>query len=236
MNTNAAMILAGLLIALAQSAGAQWSGEGELGMQFARGNSDTETLNTSLKLDYEKEQWANQFRSSFVFGRESGTTNANRFVTSNKTNYKFDETSYVFAVLRYDRDEFSSFTFQSSLSLGYGRRLIDTERRQFKLEIGPGLRYSEQRATGKSDAEAIARGFSEFAWKISDSTQLTNDTLIEAGSDNTFFENSLGLDVAINASLALRVGISLRHNTEVDPGRKKTDTLSTANIVYKFGH
>ncbi|MFU8832571.1 MAG: YdiY family protein [Wenzhouxiangella sp.] len=231
-----ARLLCGLLVlGLATPTLADFSGKGELGLVFARGNSETETGNARFDLIYQEERWTNESNLSAVYARDSGETSANRFVLANKTDYSLDEESYVLGALRYDRDQFSTFRFQSTVSVGYGRKLIDTERHNLKAEIGPGFRFAEIRDTGESENEIIGRGFAEYAWTISETTTLTNRTLVESGSDNTFVENILGLTLAINSRLALQTGFTVRHNTDVDPARKKTDTLTTVNLVYNFG-
>jgi putative salt-induced outer membrane protein len=58
--------------------------------------------------------------------------------------------------------------------------------------------------------------------------------LVEAGETNTFAANELALQVKINARLSLAAGIGVRHNSDPPLGRKKTDTLTTLNLVYGF--
>jgi len=218
----------------AGSASAEWTGSGELGLVFARGNTDTETLNTELKLKYTRERWTNASRFSYLKSESDGDLEAERLVFDNKTDYTLSEVSYITGVGRYDRDEFSSFEFQTSLAIGYGRRLIDTERQALSVEIGPGVRYSEIRDTGETETDLIARGGADYRLQISETAELTNRSLIESGSSNTFLENETALTVAINDALALKTGFLVRHNTEVEPGREKTDYLSTVNLVYSF--
>ncbi|MEN1728053.1 MAG: DUF481 domain-containing protein [Pseudomonadota bacterium] len=229
------LILVALAALIAFPAHADFTGNGELGLLFSRGNSETETFNTALNLTYEEGAWLNESTASFVFGRDDGEENSNRFVATNRTNYSFSEQSYVFGAIRYDRDKFSAFRYQGSVALGVGRMLIDNERHRLSIEAGPGFRFAERRETGESEDEVIARGFADYGWTISETTELTNRLLVESGSDNTFAENVLGLTVAINSNMALKAGVSVRHNTDVDPGRDKTDTLTTMNLVYNFG-
>lgn len=214
---------------------ADFTGKGELGLLFATGNSETETFNTRLELVYEQERWINESTLSYVLGRDSGETNSNRLVATNRTKYSLDPRSYVVGALRYDRDQFSAFRYQGSVALGYGRHLIDNEQHQLSVEVGPGVRFAEERTTGETENEVIARGLADYGWVISESTELSNRLLVESGADNTFAENTLGLTVAINSRMALKAGVSVRHNTDVDPGREKTDTLTTVNLVYNFG-
>lgn len=239
MNRNAlrgARIIPATLLALATAAPlhADWSGKGELGLVVARGNSDSETFNGRVGLDYTRERWTNESNLSYLRSAESGETTAARFVIDNKTDYALSERRYVLGALRYDRDRFSSFRYQGSASLGYGYRVLDGERHFLKLEAGPGVRFSEERDSDDSETELIGRGYVEYRWIVSDSTEFSNQLLAESGADNTFLENQTALQVAINSRLALKTGVSVRHNTNVNPGRDKTDTLTTMNLVYKF--
>jgi len=211
-----------------------FSGSGELGLVLNRGNSDSESANAKVEVLLERENWSNESTASGVYSRDSGETSANRFVLANRTDYQFGGHRYAVGALRYDRDRFSGFRYQASAALGYGYRLIDTEVHRLRIEAGPGFRMTEDRATNKKDDEAIARGFFDYRWNVSETTQFNNKLLIEAGSDNTFAENATSLSVAINSRVSLKTGITVRHNTDVDPGKKKTDLLSTVNLVYNF--
>lgn len=224
-----------LVLVLAGNVSAEWDGSGELGLVFARGNSDTDTLNTKLKLGYtNEERWSNTTELSFLRSETEGELDASRFVFDNNTDYSLSDDSFVTGVGRYDRDRFSSFRFQASLAVGYGRKLIDNERQSFSIEAGPGVRHTEARDSGDTETELIGRAAADYRLKISDNAELTNESLVETGSSNTFFENELSLTVAINDSISLKTGLSVRHNTNVEPGRDKTDYLSTVNLVYSF--
>lgn len=211
-----------------------FSGSGELGLVINRGNSDSESANAKVEVLLENNNWSNESTASGVYSRDSGNTSANRFVLANRTDYQFGGHRYAVGALRYDRDRFSSFRYQASAALGYGYRLIDTEIHRLRIEAGPGFRMSEDRATGRQDDQVIARGFFDYRWNVSETTEFNNKTLIEAGSDNTFAENVTSLSVAINSRVSMKAGLTIRRNTDVDPGKKKTDTLSTINLVYNF--
>lgn len=223
-----------LLLLPAGSAFAEWTGKSELGVVIARGNTDSETLNARVEFLYEEERWHNESIVRGVRSSDSGETTASRYVVSNKTSYDFSEQNYAWAALRYDRDRFSSFNHQASASLGFGRHLIETERHELVAEIGPGFRYSEHRSTDESESEVMLRGHLQYDWAISETAELVNRLLVESASSNTFAENELSLSVAINSRMALKAGVAVRHNTDVDPGREKTDTLTTVNLVYNF--
>lgn len=222
-------------ILAAGNASAEWTGSGELGLVIASGNTDTKTLNTELRLAYTRERWNNASRFSFFRSETDSDVDASRFVFNNNTNYSLSDMSYLTGVVRYDRDRFSSFEYQTSLALGYGRKLIDTERQGLSVEAGPGVRFSEIRDTGDTETDLIGRAALDYRFAISETASLTNRALVETGSSNTFVENETALTVDINDSLAVKTGFSVRHNTDVERGRDKTDYLSTVNLIYSFG-
>jgi putative salt-induced outer membrane protein len=105
-----------------------------------------------------------------------------------------------------------------------------------KLEgqIGAGYRKSELRLTGEQQDDIIARGAVNFEHKLTATTLIYDRFLVESGSDNTFVQNALGVEVKINDTFALGLDYSVRHNTDVLPGTDETDQVLTANLVYGF--
>lgn len=217
------------------AASAEWKGEGELGWVSARGNSDTDTFNSKGVLTFTRGLWENESTASFVHSSDDGDTTKNRLLVGNRTLYSLTERDYLFGALRYDRDRFSNFRYQATASVGYGRRLIMTERHDLLAEVGPGARRTKVRDTGETETDPILRGLTRYAWQISETAKFTNSLLVETGRENTFAENETALSVALNSHLALRVGFAVRHNTEVEPEREKTDTLTTVSLVFNFG-
>ncbi len=224
-----------LVLGVSAPAVADWSGLGELGVVSARGNTETDTVNGRVELEFTRERWTNGSVVSGVYTRDSDETRASRFVLANKTDYNLSERNYLLGALRYDRDRFADYSYQTTASVGYGHRFFDTERHKLRGEIGPGVRYAEFRESGENDTDFIVRGFLNYAWQISETAELKNRLLVESSTDNTFSENELSIQVAINDRLALKAGLAVRHNSDVEPGTKNTDTLTTANLVYNFG-
>lgn len=211
-----------------------WSGTGELGIVLSRGNSDTETINANAQIKYTPEQWEHDLRVEWLQARDNGENTAKRFNAAFNSRYQFQNDAYAYAALRYDDDEFSGFNYQGSVSLGYGRFLINNERHVLKVEAGPGLRLSEPVSSGETESELIARGVLDYAWKLSDNADLSNVFLVETGENNTFFENKLALTTGITDALRLKLGLSVRRNSNVPADRENTDYLTTANLVYQF--
>src|SRR3546814_271841 len=88
--------------------------------------------------------------------------------------------------------------------------------------------------TGEVENGVVGRGLVDFKHQLTDNTAIYNAFLVESGSDNTFLQNDIGIAVAMNEKFALKAGLQARYNSEVEPGTKKTDTLTTINLVYKI--
>jgi putative salt-induced outer membrane protein len=65
-------------------------------------------------------------------------------------------------------------------------------------------------------------------------TNIVDKFHLESGSDNTLLSNFSGVEVKMSNALALSVGLDVQHNTKPPAPRKKTDTVTTVNLVYAF--
>lgn len=211
-----------------------WSGTGELGLAIAKGNTDNETLVGKLKLAREDDVWRHSVLASFLYGTSDGLENARRYELFGSTGYRFAERHYVFGSGRNERDHFSSDEYQTTVAGGYGFEAFMSEDTKLVLEIGPGYRWSKEQDVRVHDNEAIARGFMDFSHQLTDSTRIYDTLLIESGGDNTFVRNDFGVQVSMTDALALKAGFEIRHNTDVSDDRRRTDRLTTVNVVYGF--
>ena len=238
-----------LLSALATSAFAQWKGAGEFGLAITGGNTDTQNVNGKLGLINENDAWKHEFGVGILRSEVSDFRTANRSDIGWTSGYKLTDLSYVFGSLRYENDDFGGFDSQAVAALGYGFYPIKTEETTLLLDAGLGYKeFKPQRfevriigglpeifrIVGASEGEAIFRGKVDFSTKLTETTQLYNTFLLEAGSDNKFMRNDLGIAVKISDAFAVKTGLQLRRNSDVAPGVRKTDRLFTTNLVYSF--
>lgn len=217
-----------------------WKGAGELGLALTRGNSETESLNAKLGLSFEDVQWKHEIGASAlrqkgeIDGTDELQLTANRYELSGSSAWKFSERAYLIGSLRYENDDFAPFEYQAIASIGAGWYAIKNDTTQWLFEGGPGYRRYKEVATGQTDGEAVFRGRMAYNHAFNAQTSFENILLVEAGSDNTFAQNDSGVVVKMNAKLALKAGLQFRHNSDVAPGLKKTDSLFTTNLVYSF--
>lgn len=223
-----------------------WTGAAELGLAVTRGNSHSENFNGKLALESESVDWTHKLGLEGVRARarvsgdfdddgvldERDELSANRYQFAASSGYRMTPKASWIGALRHEDDDFSSFEYQTTASLGYGYRWLDNERSTLAAELGPGYRRAKRADGGAVDSDLILRGVLDFSHALTANTALTNELLVESGDSNRFAQNDFGIAVAMNSRLALKTGLQLRHNSEVAPGRRKTDTLTTVNLVY----
>ena len=238
------VMLAGSSIFLASSVFAQdepevldtsWKGIGELGFVSTSGNTDTESLNVRLEFTKESENWRYKLGGTALTSSKNGTKDAKRYTADLQTDRKLSEKSYLFAAYRYDADKFGAYDPQQSITTGYGRQLMKSDRHELNGEVGIGYKKLKETVSGDTSSEMIGRFLLDDVWIITPSTAWNNRVLVEAGSDNTFTQFNTGLVVSMNERFALKLGWEYRHNSEIPVGvTDKTDTTTTANLVYNF--
>jgi putative salt-induced outer membrane protein len=227
------LCLALALCAAATPALADWTGKGDVGASFASGNTENTAASANLELKNTLDKWQHTVGFAGNYGHDGDDKTAQRWELRGQTQYTFTERAYSFGAARYENDEFSQYDYQATISGGLGYKIIDTERTKFWVQGGPGYRYAVLRTTDESEDGVIFRGDLGFEHQLTDTTKIVERFLVEAGSDNTYLQNDLGLEVTISGALGLRVGYQVRHNTDVEPTVEKTDTLLTVGLLYE---
>lgn len=229
-----ACCMAVALPAAAQSDDAGWSGKGELGLAFSKGNTDSQTFVGKMSMDYEDATWKHDLDAAFLYGKSDDVESAYRYEWSAASGFRLNERNRMSGSMRNERDHFATNEYQWTVALGYGYDAISNERTRLIFEIGPGYRWAKLQGVRVHNDEVILRGLMDFSRKLTDTTSVFNTLLVEAGDENTFVRNDLGLQVKMTDALALKAGLQVRHNTETLAETRRTDTLTTVNVVYGF--
>lgn len=242
-----ALALSGAVCGAQAAESEGWKGVGEFGLAITGGNTDTKNVNGKLGLSTENASWKHEAGLALLVAETLDTKTAERYEALWSSGYKLSERSYIAGNLRYENDKFGAFRNQMVAGLSYGYEAIKSELTSLQLELGAGYRRTQpqdvfvvlangqvQRTSFDKEGDAIARGKVDFEHKLTETTQLFNDFLVESGSDNTFMQNDLGIAVKISDAFAVKTGFQIRHNSDVIAPQKKTDRLFTTNLVYSF--
>lgn len=223
-----------------------WSGELEFSYLLKRGNTESDSLVSKGRGEYEGETWRHTAQYEAVNttseNQTSGATErtAERYYATYKLDRKFDPANYVFNVVTYEKDVFSGYHYRISYALGYGRSLLDTERQELDLELGPGYRVrclepedSYIHCTNH-DNSAMLRMAGDYRWNITDTAVFREQASAEVSGDGSTYRAETSLTSQINDTLSLRLSHLLKHSTEVPPDTEETDQEVTVALVVSF--
>jgi putative salt-induced outer membrane protein len=224
------------LLFIAATAAAQegpWSGKATFGYLATTGNTENSNLNSGFEVQYEPGAWLHRMRLSAVNAAENDETTAEAYEFGWKSEWNIDERQFIVGRLNWRKDRFSGYDTQFTQSVGYGRRLIETERHALSAEVAVGARQSDL-FDGTTEDEFITRGGIEYRWQISETAQFTQDVAIESGAENTFVESVSKVSATLVGDLALVFSYTVRNNSSVPLDRQNTDTFTAISLEYLF--
>jgi len=210
-----------------------WSGKATLGYLATSGNTENSTLNTAFEVGYATGKWAHLFNAAAINASEDEVTTAEAYDAGWKSERNLTDHDFLFGRLNWRKDRFGGFDTQFSQSVGYGRRLIDTDKHKLNAEIGVGARQSEAQDGTKED-ETILRGGMYYKWLFSETAEFRQNLTTEGGKDNTYLESVTAVSAKLVGNLALVASYTVKHNTDVPPLTEKTDTYTALSLEYVF--
>lgn len=219
----------------------EWKGEAELGYLMKGGNSESSTLNSKFKVIKEVEKWkhtgrleaSNSSVTNNVDGKDVTVRSAEKYVAEAKSDYKINDRSYIFGLVNYQEDKFSSYKYESVLSGGYGLKAIKNDAMELDFEVGPGYRVIKD-LNNDTEEDAILRLGEKFSWKLSESSQFDQSLTVDYGDSNTISELKAAVKSNIVKDFALKVGYGLKYTDKVADGAEHADTETTITLVYSF--
>lgn len=235
------LFLGGVLID-AKAYAQEWSGQGEVGLVKASGNTDSENFNVGLDFKKVTEIWTHELGAKYFKSSSNGLDSADSLSADYVAKRDLSARSYLFAGINYLDDSFDGFTEQVGASIGYGYKLYDTKPMGWEVGLGLGYRDTSEliKLPDGSELEGMELSgptlvvFSDYRKKITDNTKFIDNFRAEMGSDNSFIKNDAALIVSMNDKFSLKAGLLIRHNTDPAPGSDETDTITSINLVYDF--
>lgn len=210
-----------------------WAGKASLGYLATSGNTNTTSYNTAFDVSYAINKWTHSFAAAANGADESETTTAEAYLAGWKSTYDFSESNYAFGLVNWRKDRFSGVNLQLSEAVGYGRRLIDTPAHLLSAEVGAGYRSSD-RSDNTNESNAIATLGLDYKWTFSETSNFEQKIVIESGSDNTYVETVSAVRAKLLGDFAVVLSYTVRRNTDVPIGSKKTDTFTAISLELAF--
>ena len=211
-----------------------FKGSAALGYLSTSGNTESTNGNASFKVTWDRMgPWKHDWNALAINARTSGVTTAEAYSAGYKAQRDFSATSYLFASGDWRQDRFSGYDRQVTETLGYGRRLIDTQRQTLALEGGAGAKQSDLSDDTELD-EAIVRGGFDYVLRLTESSEFSQKIVIEQGDDNRYSESTSALKARIVGNLAIILSYVIKNNSDVPVGIEKTDRFTAISLEYGF--
>jgi putative salt-induced outer membrane protein len=221
-----------LLAAEDEEAG-PWAGKATLGFLATSGNTENSTLNSSFEIGYKTARWQHLFDAAAINASENNKTTAEAYEVGWKSERDVSEHDFLFGRLHWRKDRFSGYDTQFSQSVGYGRRVINSEAHKLNAEIGAGARQSRL-IDGSKEDETILRGGLSYRWKLAETAEFRQNFVLEIGAENTYRESATSLSASLIGNFALVASYTIKNNSVVPPLSEKTDTYTAVSLEYTF--
>lgn len=223
-----------------------WAAEGQLGLIVTSGNTTTKSGNAAFNAAHVMGRWTVGGGLTALYASTGGYATQEDLNVNLQADLALSKRTFWFSNARWDRNLFTGFAYQESVATGGGFKFVETPATLLAGELGVGYRREEpeilttgpignvlarQRQPVVNDA-VLEAGLT-YSHSVSQSTKVVNALLVQYGSSDTTTTDNLSLQVKVDATLSLAVGMQLVNNTSPPPGSAKhTDTVMTVNLVY----
>ena len=138
-------------------------------------NND-KTFATSLDNSWMAGKWERDIEFDYRYKESSGTKSRNEGLIAFKQRLEFKPKHYTFGLTRYDYNEFRDIKYRAQIGLGYGYKVLRTEKIKMSNELSIGAMNNNE------GNEVYFRNSIWFFYKVADKINVTNKFLYEASN------------------------------------------------------
>ena len=225
------------LLSAPNLASAQLSGNGELGFSDSTGNTDSTALYAALKMNYELDDFVLKSLLEASYKSEDDVQTEERYILDLQGNqfYTQDKSYYSFLGARFEKNKFEDIELETTVSLGLGKRLYQTDATKLTGELGLGHQNTDFVSSGtSSESQTVGLGKLDFSHQWNAQVTLLQDVSVRSGSEQTKWESNSGVKVKVAQKANLKLSYKYRHNDNPAPGTEKTDTQTLLTLTYDF--
>ncbi|MET4895913.1 DUF481 domain-containing protein [Sphingomonadaceae bacterium jetA1] len=210
-----------------------WHGRVELGGFVATGNSPNIGATGVVDLTREGLQWRHKLHFQGDYQESLNVTNREHFVASYEPNYKISANSYIYGAAQYESDRFLGYFNRYSASAGAGYSAIRKPTMTLDIELGPAFRQTEF-TDARIESALAARGNLNFVWKLTPAISLSQTGSAYLQRFNSTVSTNSALNAKVFGPLSASLSYNVQYESEPPAGRRTTDTISRASVVYSF--
>ena len=214
-----------------------YSGSMALSYSGTTGNSETQDLSVAGRV-----RRGGVINQTLGFGLEFGegtdpdtdesfTTEEETFIVY-EANRDFTDRLYGFGLGSYRNDDFDTLQQDAFIGVGPGVRLLNTRDLAWRIQAGPGVRWTETQA-GEEDTEVAGIAASRFFYRFMDNVSLSNDSDVLYSDDaGTLLRNDLGVNLELNERVTTRISYRTDYNSEATDDQESTDNRLGVSLIF----
>ena len=172
---------------------------------------------TSVDYSWEGKRFDNDIEFDYRYKDSNNKVKTNRGLIAFKQRYEFKPKQYAFGLVRYDYNEFRTLNSRRQINMGWGYKILRTEKVKMSNEIAIGVLNEE---------EFLIRNSLWFFYKVADKVNFTNKFLYES-ANTPLIRN----ETQFNYMISDKVKIGLKNVYTEDPNSKN---YLSFNIGYIF--
>jgi len=205
-----------------------------LGYLATSGNTDSTNANASFKATWDRgRDWVHSWSALAISARTNGVTTAEAYAAGYKAQRAFGMKAYLFATGDWRQDQFSGYSRQATEAVGYGRKLVTTDKQTLSVEGGLGKKQATL-TSGTDVDESIVHGGLDYLLQLGETSQFTQKLLIEVGDKNHYTESTSAIKAKIRGNLALVASYVIKNNSDVPVGIENSDRYTAISLEYGF--
>ena len=184
------------------------------------------SINTSLDMSWEAGKFERDIEFDYRYKEEDDAVTTNKGLIAFKQRLEFKPKHNTFGLVRYDYNEFRPITYRRQVNIGWGYKIIRSDKIKMSNEFAVGYLNSEIDVGSNSVSEVLFRNSLWFFYNVAPKLNFTNKFLYEA-SDIPLVRN----ETAFSYLLTDKIKISLKNVYTEDPNSKN---YLSFNIGYIF--
>jgi putative salt-induced outer membrane protein len=223
-----------------------WGGDVELGLVLSSGNTESTAVRANAELQHEMKDFRNKYLIQTLFQRnsqfdqntnsKSSNTTGQRLNLVGQSNYKFYRSEFsIFGRGAYLNDRFGAFREQASIAAGSAMRIYEEGDSYWDVETGPGFAHQET-ADGDRSTGIIWYAATNLDYQLNEhnSFRQSLEWSVSLDGKNSSWLSRSAFTSQVNGQLSMRLGFIVKYDSNPGEFRSKTDTETSATLVYSF--
>ena len=210
-----------------------WTGRVEAGGFVASGNSNITGLTGAADLTREGLRWRHRLLAQADLQRTDGITSRERYVLGYQPNYKINDRGYIYGNAQFEADRFLGYDRRYSASVGAGYGVLRRSGLTLDVELGPAFRQTDFTNDVMQSSLAV-RGSIDLDWTLFSGLVFSQDAAAYAERFNSTLRSVSAIEAKLLGPLSAKLSYTLQYESQPPAGRRTTDTISRASLVYTF--